>query len=352
MALDNFNIETKEDSAAKLAEAAGKPTKFYLFAGEFNSIKTYLNLVKTAVNNKVDKVVGKGLSTNDFTNSLKADLQDAFSWVFDNGGAVSDHITRTDNPHSVTKTQIGLGNVDNTSDVNKPVSTAQAAADAAIATQLIDGATDNTLKKLQDKITAINAIIGGSGPDGDSIVNTVAELLAVFSSYPEGTDIVTLLGGKVATADIVNNLTQVVSGKVLDASQGKALKDLIDSLTTALSAKVSTSRTVNSKPLSSDIVLTAADIGYSQVILTSNTTAQASWNGKVVKVRGNITITIPASGLPTGYTFEFIVDPTYTLTWAIVTKTWVYGTPTTNAAKSIGTVLQDEQDDTKIYLLT
>jgi hypothetical protein len=35
------------------------------------------------------------------------------------------HIARTDNPHSVTKAQVGLGNADNTSDVNKPVSTAQ-----------------------------------------------------------------------------------------------------------------------------------------------------------------------------------------------------------------------------------
>lgn len=35
------------------------------------------------------------------------------------------HATDTTNPHSVTKTQVGLGNVDNTSDVDKPVSTAQ-----------------------------------------------------------------------------------------------------------------------------------------------------------------------------------------------------------------------------------
>lgn len=35
------------------------------------------------------------------------------------------HASNTSNPHSVTKTQVGLGNVDNTSDVNKPVSTAQ-----------------------------------------------------------------------------------------------------------------------------------------------------------------------------------------------------------------------------------
>lgn len=40
----------------------------------------------------------------------------------------SDHITNKANPHGVTATQIGLGEVDNTSDKDKPVSTAQAEA--------------------------------------------------------------------------------------------------------------------------------------------------------------------------------------------------------------------------------
>lgn len=35
------------------------------------------------------------------------------------------HKASAANPHGVTKTQVGLGNVDNTSDANKPVSTAQ-----------------------------------------------------------------------------------------------------------------------------------------------------------------------------------------------------------------------------------
>ena len=39
-------------------------------------------------------------------------------------GKVDTHVARIDNPHAVTKAQVGLGNVDNTSDVNKPVSTA------------------------------------------------------------------------------------------------------------------------------------------------------------------------------------------------------------------------------------
>lgn len=42
--------------------------------------------------------------------------------------ALTSHTGNTSNPHSVTKTQVGLGNVDNTSDANKPVSTAQATA--------------------------------------------------------------------------------------------------------------------------------------------------------------------------------------------------------------------------------
>lgn len=37
---------------------------------------------------------------------------------------IDNHEANTSNPHSVTKTQVGLGNADNTSDVNKPVSSA------------------------------------------------------------------------------------------------------------------------------------------------------------------------------------------------------------------------------------
>ena len=45
---------------------------------------------------------------------------------------LDDHVGKTDNPHAVTKGQVGLGNVDNTADADKPVSTAQAAAIRAV----------------------------------------------------------------------------------------------------------------------------------------------------------------------------------------------------------------------------
>ena len=42
--------------------------------------------------------------------------------------ALSEHVEDTQNPHGITAEQIGLGNVDNTSDLDKPVSTATQAA--------------------------------------------------------------------------------------------------------------------------------------------------------------------------------------------------------------------------------
>lgn len=53
------------------------------------------------------------------------------------------HKQDTDNPHNVTKAQVGLGNVDNTSDADKPVSTAQAAALDAVESNLQSQITSN-----------------------------------------------------------------------------------------------------------------------------------------------------------------------------------------------------------------
>lgn len=217
---------------------------------------------------------------------------------------------------------------------------------------------DGKWAKYQATTTGVGAtFVKISDPD---LLNAVMSAAAIKAAYESNSDT------NAFTNALLSKLNGIASGATANSSDatllnrsnhtGTQLASTISDFTSAVNALLTglvvNTRTVNSKPLSSDVVLTAADIGYSQVVISSNTTAQASWNGKVVKVRGNLTITIPASGLPTGYTFEFIVDPTYTLTWAIVTKTWVLGTPSANGAKSIGTILQDEQDDTKIYLLT
>ena len=86
---------------------------------------------QSALDQKVDKVSGKGLSTNDFTNAEKTKLAGI------EAGAQVNTITgvkgnaeaayRTGNVN-ITKANIGLGNVNNTSDLDKPISTATQAA--------------------------------------------------------------------------------------------------------------------------------------------------------------------------------------------------------------------------------
>jgi hypothetical protein len=58
------------------------------------------------------------------TTALKTAYDIALAWISTNGANVLNHIASTSNPHNVTNAQVGLSNVDNTSDLNKPISTA------------------------------------------------------------------------------------------------------------------------------------------------------------------------------------------------------------------------------------
>ena len=59
-----------------------------------------------------------GLGNVDNTSDANKPVSDATNTL------VTNHTNRTDNPHTVTKSQVGLGNVDNTSDADKPISNA------------------------------------------------------------------------------------------------------------------------------------------------------------------------------------------------------------------------------------
>ena len=62
------------------------------------------------------------------TYATQTELTDSVDTLQTNINAVADdlnnHVGDTDNPHATTKDQVGLGNADNTSDANKPISTA------------------------------------------------------------------------------------------------------------------------------------------------------------------------------------------------------------------------------------
>ena len=62
--------------------------------------------------------------TSAFTSILKTTYDNVVVWINANKDALLNHLSAKNNPHEVTASQVGLGKVDNTSDANKPISTA------------------------------------------------------------------------------------------------------------------------------------------------------------------------------------------------------------------------------------
>ena len=71
---------------------------------------------------KADSAVQPGAKLSIFNNDLNIPTSEEIETLSE---AINIHINDTSNPHGVTKMQVGLGNVDNTPDASKPVSTAQ-----------------------------------------------------------------------------------------------------------------------------------------------------------------------------------------------------------------------------------
>jgi hypothetical protein len=103
-------VDVKSDVDAILSGSAADKDSFA-------EIVTLINSVDTT-----NDTVFAGFVTS--SNAAQA-VQDGRLDVLEADTTLSTHIADTNNPHSVTATQVGLGNVDNTSDSNKPVSTAQ-----------------------------------------------------------------------------------------------------------------------------------------------------------------------------------------------------------------------------------
>ena len=186
-----------------------------------------------------------------------------------------------------------LSNVDNTSDANKPVSTAmQAALDSKVNTSL----TLND-KALTGNISLNKADIGLSNVDNTSDANK-----------PVSTATQTALDGKVSTTRTINGqaLTSDISLMLTKTDVGlgnvdntsDANKPVSSATQTALNAKVNTSLTVNAKALTSNIVLDKTDIGLSNVENTSDankpisTATQTALDAKV-----NTSLTVNAKAL-------------------------------------------------------
>lgn len=128
------------------------------------------------------------------------------------------HVNDTANPHAVTKSQLGLPNVDNTSDANKPVSTAQAAADA-LALPKAGGTMTGTLVLASDPTLALHAA---------TRQYVLAQITALINGAPGTLDTLNEIAVQLGNDEsAVAALTAVVSGKQPIDSELTALSVLV-----------------------------------------------------------------------------------------------------------------------------
>lgn len=139
---------------------------------------------KTNLDNTVQGLANEITDRTNAINSLRTELKTYIDNQISDTGSdvtaletkVNNHIANKSNPHGVTKSQVGLGNVNNTSDADKPVSTAQAAAiaDAKAAGTAAQTSINNHAGRKDNPHTVTRAQLGLATTDQVVFAKTTA----------------------------------------------------------------------------------------------------------------------------------------------------------------------------------
>lgn len=168
-----INKEVSDRKAADTQVRTDLEAAVELVAEELRGADTTLqNNITKEVNDRKGEVTRiEGLISDEAATRAQADITV--------NAKVDSHIDNKSNPHGVTKAQVGLGNVNNTSDADKPVSTAQA---TAIAEAKAAGTTAQT-----NLTTHIQNKSNPHGVTRDQLgLGTTAEIIFKKVSAPSG----------------------------------------------------------------------------------------------------------------------------------------------------------------------
>lgn len=222
-----------------------------------NSFEDLESLISELESNKVSKEEGKGLSSNDYTDEEKNKL------YYIEEGAEKNVVFSVNNRVGniqLTKDDVNLNNVDNTSDLNKPISNAtQDALDNKV--DKIDGkqlsSCDFTqsekdllviLSKLNKPLDYKGSVNEYSQLPNDAKAGDVWNVIDTNVNYA-WTGIEWDPFGSSAT-EIVNDLTTGGITVALSAEQGKVIKGLIDTVNTNITSEIN--RAKSSEKTNSD----------------------------------------------------------------------------------------------------
>jgi len=339
-------------------------------------LKANTSDVNTALATKVDKVTGKELSTNDYTTAEKTKLaaitgtntgdQDLSALATNSALALKANTsdvntalnlkanlaspTFTGTVSGVTKTMVGLGNVDNTSDANKPVSTA---AQTALDLKANSADVTSTLN-LKANTTDVNTALATKL---DKV--TGKELSTNDYTNAEKTKLAAITGTNTGDQDLsalATNTALALKANTSDVNTALNLK--LDVTGNASSAtKLATTRNINGVAFdgSVDITVTANAGTLTGTTLATNvvnsslsgvgTITSGTWSGTTIAVakggtgtnNGSITGTSALTFAAGGTNENISIKPTGTGSVIVGTGTL---TPTSSAALDINSITQ------------
>ena len=232
------------------------------------------------VGSVIDEAIGYALNIPDIQDEV-ASLEAKVAPLNGVPAQLQAHISDINNPHSVTKAQVGLGNVDNTSDANKPVSSAtQTALD-----KKVDKVSGMGLSQNSYTTTEKNKL---SGIESGAEVNVIESVKVNGSPLPVSGKAVNVdLSTYAKTSDLNDTITQIKDGDIVAgqatsanlASTAQTAAQLSANRTISLNGDVTASVSFNGTANVSDTVDTSKII---QSITVSNTETCASVINKVM----------------------------------------------------------------------
>lgn len=286
---DNYNtLDDKIDSInSALSDSIGSVDGKYdtITSGLSDSIIALDSVVSDNYNTLDDKIDSINGALSDSITALDSVVSDNYNTLDSLIGGVDDkidtHIADKANPHEVTASQVGLGNVDNTSDADKPISTATQNALDSISGALTNEETarQNADNSLQSQIDALVV-----ASDVFDIVGTYAELQAYDISTVPVNDIIKVLvdstHNNAATYYRCTESGGVKSWTYIGAEGAYYTKSEADGRFVPLT------REINGKALSNNISLTASDVGAVASITTGSANGTIDVDGTDVSVKG------------------------------------------------------------------
>ncbi len=312
------------EAAAILAAGTAADTKVSDHNADTTSVHGIADTSALATKNYADGAVSTavaaltkssvGLANVDNTADADKPVSTATQTALDLKAPLADP-TFTGTVSGVTKSHVGLGNVDNTSDANKPVSTAtQTALDlkAPLSAPTFTGTVTST----NDLVVDGNLTVNGTTFSASSTSITIEDNLVQLAHQNSGNtvDLGIVVGYNDGAAkhsglvrDVSDSKWKLFKGvtteptTTVDFTQG-SLDDL------AVAALTATTVTPSSGIVFSDGTQTKVGVPSITTFATaisSSATLAAGEQDKFVPLTGAVTITLPATGYSTGQSIDF-----------------------------------------------